>query len=60
MTGATYRQVDHWARAGIVTPSVPAAGCGTRRRWSPDDVVEVARVVAVARARARTLADLVA
>lgn len=60
MTGATYRQVDLWARAGIVTPTVPANGHGTRRRWSADDVARVAVVVEVARARSMSLAELVA
>ena len=60
MTGATYRQLDYWARTGVVTPSISAAaGYGSRRRWSDRDVVAVARVTDAARLRALPLAELV-
>jgi len=39
----TYRQLDHWARQGWVTPSVQSAtGRGKRREYSPDDVLRLA------------------
>jgi DNA-binding transcriptional MerR regulator len=42
LTGVTYRQLDHWDRAGIVTPSVcNAAGSGTRRRYSFRDILAI-------------------
>lgn len=38
--GATVRQVDHWARKGVLTPSGhDAAGKGSKRRWRFPDVV---------------------
>ena len=41
--GITYRQLDHWARQGWVTPSVQgASGRGGRRLYSPDDVLRLA------------------
>lgn len=43
--GATYRQVDHWARSGLVGPSAPDPGSGAFRRYLPADV-EALRVVA--------------
>ena len=41
----TYRQLDYWARTGLVTPSVrQATGSGSHRLYSFDDVVQL-RVV---------------
>lgn len=38
--GITYRQLDYWARTGLVEPSVrPALGSGTQRLYSFRDVV---------------------
>lgn len=45
MTGATYRQLDRWARLGVVGPA--ANGSGSRRRWSTNEVL-TARVLAAA------------
>ncbi|MFD7614243.1 MerR family transcriptional regulator [Streptomyces sp. NPDC059828] len=71
--GITYRQLDYWARTGLVEPSVRAAyGSGTQRLYSFRDVV-VLKVVkrfldtgvalqniraAVQHLRARGFADL--
>jgi DNA-binding transcriptional MerR regulator len=42
LVGITYRQLDYWARTGLVTPSVRAAdGSGTQRLCSFTDVVEL-------------------
>jgi hypothetical protein len=39
LTGATYRQVDYWARTHLLVPSGRAAnGCGSRREYSPVDL----------------------
>lgn len=38
--GATYRQIDYWIRRGLLEPRHAAAGSGTVRRWTPDDVAE--------------------
>jgi len=39
-TGITYRQLDYWARTGLVEPSVrPAYGSGTQRLYGFRDVV---------------------
>ena len=57
--GVTYRQLDYWARHGIVTPSIAdATGCGSRRRWSADDVARVKRIGEVARKRVRLVYGL--
>lgn len=38
--GITYRQLDYWARTGLVEPTVrPAQGSGTQRLYSFRDVV---------------------
>src|SRR5207302_8236246 len=38
--GISYRQLDYWARTGLVEPSVrPAHGAGTQRLYSFRDVV---------------------
>ena len=45
IVGITYRQLDYWARTGLVNPSVRRAeGSGTQRLYSFDDIVQL-RVV---------------
>ena len=42
MAGITYRQLDYWARTGLVEPSIrPAAGSGTQRLYSFTDIVHL-------------------
>lgn len=41
MTGATYRQVDHWARKGWIPGQPAEVGSGMRRRWTPAQVERV-------------------
>jgi len=46
VTGATVRQLDYWARSGLLRPSGrQAAGRGTRRRYTFRDVVAAMTVV---------------
>lgn len=43
--GITYRQLDYWARTGLVEPSIrPASGSGTQRLYSFRDIL-ILRVV---------------
>lgn len=35
----TFRQADYWTSKGIAVPTFPASGPGSRRRWSPADIV---------------------
>ena len=38
--GITYRQLDYWARTGLVEPSIrPASGSGTQRLYSFRDIL---------------------
>ena len=41
LAGVSYRRLDHWARTGLVTPSLSAAepGSGHSRRYSFADIV---------------------
>lgn len=40
--GITYRQLDYWARTGLVEPSVkPAVGSGSQRQYSFTDIVHL-------------------
>ena len=40
--GISYRQLDYWARTGLVTPSVrDADGSGSQRMYSFNDVVQL-------------------
>jgi DNA-binding transcriptional MerR regulator len=40
VVGISYRQLDYWARTGLVTPSVKdAGGSGTQREYSFKDLV---------------------
>jgi DNA-binding transcriptional MerR regulator len=42
VVGISYRQLDYWARTGLVTPSVRAAGgSGTQRLYSFHDLVQL-------------------
>lgn len=42
LVGITYRQLDYWARTGLLEPSVATAkGSGTKRRYSYHDVLEL-------------------
>lgn len=42
LTGASYRQVDHWISQGLVAATTPSNGSGSQRGWSMDDIVRVA------------------
>ena len=38
----TYRQLDYWARTGLITPSIQSAhGSGSQRRYSFTDIVQL-------------------
>jgi DNA-binding transcriptional MerR regulator len=40
VAGITYRQLDYWARTGLVEPSIrPAAGSGSQRLYSFRDIL---------------------
>jgi DNA-binding transcriptional MerR regulator len=42
VVGITYRQLDYWARTGLLRPSiVDASGSGSQRRYSYGDVLEL-------------------
>ncbi|MCA1839858.1 MAG: MerR family transcriptional regulator [Actinomycetota bacterium] len=42
IVGISYRQLDYWARTGLVTPSIqPAQGSGSQRLYSFEDLVDL-------------------
>ena len=42
LVGITYRQLDYWARTGLIVPSISAAhGSGSQRRYSFGDIVQL-------------------
>ena len=42
IVGITYRQLDYWARTGLLRPSISdARGSGTQRRYSYGDLVQL-------------------
>lgn len=42
LVGITYRQLDYWARTGLLEPSLrPATGSGSQRLYSFTDVVQL-------------------
>ena len=42
IVGITYRQLDYWARTGLLRPSIAdAQGSGSQRRYSYGDVLEL-------------------
>lgn len=58
ITGVTYRKLDYWLRTGLVFASVArAAGSGSRRRFSIDDVAQVRRVKLASDLRGGSLVD---
>jgi len=44
-TGASYRALDYWTRAGYLHPENDGLGSGKPRTW-PDEEIRVARVMA--------------
>lgn len=42
----TPRQLDYWVRRGLLHPAVEAQGSGSRRVWTPADLVAVAKLAA--------------
>jgi len=43
-TGITYRQLDYWARCGLITPEVEGHGSGSRRLWRRSDQLRLRRL----------------
>lgn len=42
IVGISYRQLDYWARTGLVRPSIqPARGSGSQRLYSFEDLVDL-------------------
>jgi len=42
VVGITYRQLDYWARTGLITPSVQAAqGSGSQRLYDFSDIIQL-------------------
>jgi DNA-binding transcriptional MerR regulator len=42
LVGISYRQLDYWARTGLITPSIQTAqGSGTQRRYGFTDIVQL-------------------
>jgi hypothetical protein len=52
-TGLTYRQADHWARAGVFDVAT-SPGSGSPRAWSANDV-EIARALSAVSGLLRTI-----
>ncbi len=42
--GVTYRQLDHWTRAGLITPANGAPGSGRHRDWPPGELAVAATI----------------
>lgn len=38
LTGLSFRQLDYWARLGVIWPAVEARGSGSHRVWSEQQV----------------------
>ena len=50
LAGLPYMTLDRWDRTGVIAPTWPAAGSGSRRRWSSADVERLCRIADVYRA----------
>jgi DNA-binding transcriptional MerR regulator len=53
MTGATYRQVDYWARRGLIAGQDSGPGYGRCRIWTREQVSTVVRLVEASKRRTR-------
>ena len=47
LSGASYRQLDYWARTRLLVPSVEAKGSGTQRRYTETQLADVQIIVAL-------------
>lgn len=45
LSGATYRQIDYWARQGVLYPAIGANGSGSHRRYTPLQAAVAAALV---------------
>jgi hypothetical protein len=60
IAGITYRQLDYWARTGLVVPSLKVPkGSGDRRRYSVDDVRLLALLGYVGEGQRRLVAEAI-
>ena len=42
LVGISYRQLDYWARTGLITPSIQSAkGSGSQRLYAFSDIVQL-------------------
>lgn len=48
-SGATYRQIDYWARTGLIHADRMITGSGHRRRFPESEIAVAAALVAVSR-----------
>jgi len=44
LTGLTFRQLDYWARLGVIWPEVEARGSGSQRQWSEQQAEWLLRI----------------
>ena len=44
-TGASYRRLDYWTRIGLLKPTEPTSGSGSRRNWDPAELAVARRMV---------------
>lgn len=58
LTGATYRMLDYWCRTGKV-PGQEPTGTGHYRRFTPEHVIRVSKLVRASRLRNTPIDDLV-
>jgi hypothetical protein len=57
ISGATYRQVDYWARTGLLEPSMRTGhGSGSQRRYAYDDIVALTVLAGVDASKRRSMA----
>lgn len=51
VAGASYRQLDYWARIGLLVPDTPARGSGSQRRYTLRQAMAARAVVVICEAR---------
>jgi DNA-binding transcriptional MerR regulator len=52
-TGASYRQLDHWARRGYIVGQAAGPGHGRQRVWTVEQLERVGELVEASKLRTR-------
>lgn len=58
VSGVSYRQLDYWARTGLIEGQEDTPGTGNYRRWTPAQLRRVKQLARAARLKSLPLSEL--